>query len=64
MLKENAKAAARRVLQDSQERFTRILRSGSFGGGYTASEMRLGGRVSRAESAPLLRLRSAHRATD
>ena len=64
MLKENAKAAARSFLQDSQERLTRILRSGSLGGGYTAGEMRLGGRVSCAESAPLLRLRPAHRATD
>jgi len=55
MLKEDAKAATRRVFQDSQERFTRVLGPGGLGGSNTPSEMRLGGRVSRAESAPLFR---------
>jgi hypothetical protein len=64
MLEEDAKPAARRTLQDSQNRSASVLRWGSLGGGYAPSEMRLGRWVSCAESASLLRQRPAHRATD
>jgi hypothetical protein len=60
MLEKDAKTAARNFLQDSQSRLGNVLRPGSFGGGYTSGEMRLGGRVSRAESALFFRLCAAH----
>jgi hypothetical protein len=61
MLK-NPQATAGDVLQHSQNCVASFLRTGSFGGGHASGEMRLRGRVSRAESAPLLRFRAAHRA--
>jgi hypothetical protein len=61
--KNEAKATTRKFLQDSQSRLAKVLRAGNFGGGQTG-EMCLGGRVSCAESAPLLWFRPAHRATD
>src|SRR6202050_255166 len=64
MLKEDAKATALNVFQDSQNRSASILRSGSLGGGQTSGEMRLGGRMSCAESASLFRFRAAHRTTN
>ena len=63
MLKDDTKSAARNFLQDSQSRLAKGLRAGSLGGGQTSGEMRLGGWVSRAESALLFRFRPAHRAT-
>jgi hypothetical protein len=64
MLEKDAKSAARNALQNSQRRLARILRARNFGCGQTSGEMRLGGRVSCAERAPLLRQCPAHRATD
>jgi hypothetical protein len=64
MLKEDAKSAARNFLQDSQNCLAGVLREGSLGGGHTSGEMRLGRRVSRAESALLFRFRPAHGATN
>src|ERR1700691_5593958 len=64
MLKEDAKATALNVFQDSQNRSASILRSGSLGGGQASGDMRLCGRMSCAESAPLLRFRAAHRTTN
>ena len=64
MLKDDTKSAARNFLQDSQSRLAKGLRAGSLGGGQTSGEMRLGGWVSRAESALLFRFRPAHGAAN
>jgi hypothetical protein len=55
MLEKDPKAAARRILQHSQNRCSGVLRWGSLGGSYTPGKMRLSGGVSRDESASLLR---------
>jgi hypothetical protein len=55
MLEEDAKTAAGRILQDSEDGVAGVLRWKRLGGGYTAGEMRLGRRVPRAESTSLLR---------
>jgi hypothetical protein len=64
LLKEGAKAAARGFLQESQGHLAGVLSHGSFGGGQSSSEMRLGGWVSRAECALLFRLGPAHWLSD
>ena len=64
MLEENAKAAARNCLQDSQSRLGSVLRAGSLGRCQTSRDMSFGGRVSGAESALLFRFRPAHRAAN
>jgi hypothetical protein len=63
MWKADAKSAARNLLQDAQSRLAEGLWAGSLGGGQASGEMRLGGWVSRGESALLFRFRPAHRAT-
>ena len=55
MLEQDAKTVAPKFLQDPQKRLAGVLRAGSLGGGHTSSEVRLGGRVSCAESASLFR---------
>jgi hypothetical protein len=64
MLEKGAQAPAGSFLQDSQSPQSRVLRAGNLGGSQPPGEMRLGARMSCAESALLFRLSSAHRARD
>jgi hypothetical protein len=64
MLEENSKATALNVLQNSQNCLASVARTGSFGSGHASGEMRLGGWVSRTQSASLLRFRAAHGAAN